>query len=145
MSTVLPDKGLEQPDVMGTSAELLAESRRCLEAGRTTSDLEAKQRWSARALKLAVQALESKPMDSASTKGGEQRRIYITQIRRLKERYERLIVLQREASVLMKSVGPTHDTNTWEKIFANDDEITKVWQETREIEALQRERKEDEG
>ena len=145
MSTVLPDKGFEQPDVMGTPAELLAESRRCLEAGRTTSDLEAKQRWSTRALNLAVQALECKPTDSTSTKGGEQKRIYITQIRRLKERYERLIVLQREASALVKTVGPTHDTSTWEKIFANDDEITKVWHETREIEARQRERTEDEA
>jgi hypothetical protein len=145
MSTVLPDEGLAHSDVMGTPADLLAESRRCLEAGRTTGDLEAKQRWATRALNLAVQALESRSIDSISIKDGEQKRFYITQIRRLKERYERLIVLQREASALVKTVGPTHDTSTWDRIFANDDEITKVWHETREIEALQRERREDEA
>ena len=84
-------------------------------------------------------------MDSISTKGSEQKRFYITQIRRLKERYERLIVLQREASALVKTVGLTHDASTWERIFANDDEITKVWHEAREIEALQRERREDDA
>jgi hypothetical protein len=145
MSTELADKGAEQSDVLPTPAELLAESRRCLEAGRTTGDLGAKQQWSARALKLAVQALELKPTGSTWTKGGEQKPTYITQIRRLKERYERLIALQREASALVKAVELAHETSTWEKIFANDDEIAKVWNEAREVETLQRERKEDEA
>ncbi len=143
MSTVLQDKDRPESDAIGTPAELLAESSRCLEAGRIANDLEEKRRWAARALKLAVQALESKTIDSTTMKGGEQKRFYITQIRRLKDRYERLIALQREASALVKTVGPTHDASMWKKIFANDDEMTKVWHETREIEALQRERRKD--
>ena len=147
MSIALPDKSQVPSDVMGTPAVLRAESRRCLEAGRSTSDLEAKQQWAASALKLAVQAeaLELVTTDATSTNGSEQRRSCVTEVRRLKERYERLITLQREGSTLAKTVGPAHDASTWERIFANDDEITKVWHEVHEIEALQRDRREDEA